>query len=142
VPRSVWISAGGAFILLISVFFSWYTASVHEGPLSVSRSGSGWDTTDVAKLVALLALIALAVWAVELFAENVNLPWPAAMIAGACGALAAVLVLYRIVSQPGDFSGAAALGVSISTAWGIYLSLISAIVVVVGAYLNLKESSS
>lgn len=142
VPRSVWISAGGAFILLISVFFSWYTASVHVGSLSISKSGSGWDTTDVAKLVALLALVALAVWAVELFADNVNLPWPASMVAGACGALAILLVLYRIVSKPGELSGPLPPGVSIGTAWGIYLSLIAAIVVVVGAYLHMNETSS
>jgi hypothetical protein len=142
VPRSVWISAGGAFVLLISVFFSWYTLSVHAGPLSISKSGSGWDTTDVAKLVALLALVALAVWAVELFAESVNLPWPAAMIAGACGVLAILLVLYRIVSKPGDLGGPLPTGVSVGTAWGIYLSLIAAIAVVVGAYMHMNESSS
>jgi hypothetical protein len=142
VPRSVWISAGGALVLLISVFFSWYTLSVHAGPLSISKSGSGWDTTDVAKLVALLALVALAVWAVELFAENVNLPWPAAMIAGACGVLAILLVLYRIVSKPGDLGGPLPTGVSVGTAWGIYLSLIAAIAVVVGAYMHMNESSS
>jgi hypothetical protein len=142
VPRSVWISAGGALVLLISVFFSWYTLSVHAGPLSISKSGSGWDTTDVAKLVALLALVALAVWAVELFAESVNLPWPAAMIAGACGVLAILLVLYRIVSKPGDLGGPLPTGVSVGTAWGIYLSLIAAIAVVVGAYMHMNESSS
>ena len=142
VPRSVWISAGGAFILLISVFFSWYTASVHVGSLSISKSGSGWDTTDVAKLVALLALVALAVWAVELFANTTNLPWPAAMVAGACGALAILLVLYRIFSKPGELGGPLPTGVSVGSAWGIYLSLIAAIAVVVGAYLHMNESSS
>lgn len=142
VPRSVWISAGGAFILLISVFFSWYTVSVHAGPLSISKSGSGWDTTDVAKLVALLALVALAVWAIDLFADTVNLPWPPSMIAGACGVLATLLVLYRIVSKPGDLGGPLPTGVSVGTAWGVYLSLIAAIVVVVGAYLHMNETSS
>jgi hypothetical protein len=142
VPRSVWISAGGAFILLFSVFFSWYTVSVHAGPLSISKSGSGWDTTDIAKLVALLALVALAVWAVDLFADNVTLPWPPSIIAGACGLLATLLVLYRIISKPGDLGGPLPTGVSVGTAWGIYLSLIAAIVVVVGAYLHMNETSS
>jgi hypothetical protein len=142
VPRSVWISAGGALILLFSVFFSWYTVSVHAGPLSISKSGSGWDTTDVAKLVALLALVALAVWAIELFANTTNLPWPASIVAGACGALAILLVLYRIFSKPGDLGGPLPTGVSVGTAWGIYLSLVAAIAVVVGAYLHMNETSS
>jgi hypothetical protein len=142
VPRSVWVSVGGALVLLVSVFFSWYTVSVHAGPLSISKSGSGWDTTDVAKLVALLALVALAVWAVELFADNVNLPWPAWMVSGACGALAILLVLYRIFSKPGELGGSLPTGVSVGTAWGIYLSLIAAIAVVVGAYMHMNESIS
>ncbi len=48
VPRSVWISAGGALILLISVFFSWYTATASAtlagSTVSRSASGSGWDS--------------------------------------------------------------------------------------------------
>ena len=57
VSRATWIAAGGALVLFISVFFSWYTASVHG--LGVSASGSGWDSGSLAKLVALLGLIAL-----------------------------------------------------------------------------------
>jgi hypothetical protein len=82
VPRSVWISAGGALVLLLSVFFSWYTATASvsvPGGATVSRSasGSGWDSGDGAKLVFLLALVILVVWAIDLFADNVTLPFPA-----------------------------------------------------------------
>jgi hypothetical protein len=136
VPRSVWISLGGAVVLLISVFFNWYTASA--GGFSVSASG--WDTTDVAKLVFLLALIAGAAWVIELFVPTVDLPFPAWMIAGACGALAALLVLFRIVSKPhaGEIKAA---GISYGTSFGIWLALIAAIAVVVGAYLRMNESA-
>jgi len=67
VPRSVWVSVRRCARAARERLFSWYTVSVHAGPLSISKSGSGWDTTMSPKLVALLALVALAVWAVELF---------------------------------------------------------------------------
>ena len=51
VSRATWIAAGGALILFISVFLSWYGASIAGFSVSVS----GWDSVDVAKLVALLA---------------------------------------------------------------------------------------
>jgi hypothetical protein len=150
VPRSVWISSGGALVLLISVFFSWYTATFSFGGRSASSSGSGWDTTDVAKLVFLCALVALVAWGLELFAPQVNLPFPAWMIAGGAGALAVLFVLFRILSKPGSdavnavnaFASASGAHFSIGTAWGIWLSLIAAIAVVVGAYLRMNETSS
>jgi hypothetical protein len=142
VSRSVWISLGGAVVLLVSVFFSWYSVSVKNFG---STGYSGWDATDVAKLVFLLALVAIAAWGVELFAPQIALPFPAWMIAGGAGALAILLVLFRILSKPGGSlnSGfAKALGVSVGTSFGIYLALIAAIAVVVGAYLRMNESSS
>src|SRR4029079_2482615 len=47
VPRSVWISALGALVLLISVFFSWYTATASVSPAgggSLSKTVSGRRT--------------------------------------------------------------------------------------------------
>jgi hypothetical protein len=130
----VWISAGGAAVLLFSVFFSWYTISVKG---IGSASASGWSSTDWAKLVFLLALIALAAWIIELFVPTVTLPAPASLIAGAAGVLAVLIVLFRILSKPGgDVSG---IGISVGTSWGIWLALLAAIAVVVGAYLRMNE---
>lgn len=143
VSRSVWISLGGAVVLLLSVFFNWYSVSVKNFG---STGVKGWDATDIAKLVFLLALVAITAWCLELFAPQITLPFPAWMIAGGAGGLAILLVLFRIVSKPGggslNSSFAKALGVSIGTSFGIYLALIAAIAVVVGAYLRMNESSS
>jgi hypothetical protein len=118
----VWISAGGAAVLLFSVFFSWY---------SLGGFGySGWSTVDAAKLVFLLALIALAAWVIELFVPTVALPVPASLIALGCGGLAVLLVLLKMVSKPD--------GVGLS--WGIFLALLAAVAVVAGAYMRMNES--
>jgi hypothetical protein len=150
VQRSVWISAGGALILLISVFFSWYTATASVSlpggnSLSRSASGSGWSSGDGAKLVFLLALVILAVWAVDLFADNVTLPFPAAMVALVLGAVALLVCVIKFFSKPGgpdltSFGGT--LHFSVSVAWGLYVAILAAIAVVVGAYMHMNETSS
>ncbi|HSS53619.1 MAG TPA: hypothetical protein VLK79_03130 [Gaiellales bacterium] len=150
VQRSVWISAGGALILLISVFFSWYTATASVSlpggnSLSRSASGSGWSSGDGAKLVFLLALVILAVWAVDLFADNVTLPFPAAMVALVLGAVALLVCVIKFFSKPGGpdlTSLGGTLHFSVSVAWGLYVAILAAIAVVVGAYMHMNETSS
>jgi hypothetical protein len=147
----VLISGISAIVLLIAVFLDWYTATVSisgSGVANLSRSASesGWDATNAAKLVALLALVAIAAWAIEFYAKDVTLPVPALMIAGGAGALSALLVLYRIIRKPGgahSFSFSlptAQLHVSVGTSFGIWLALLGSIGVVVGAYLRLQEA--
>jgi hypothetical protein len=62
------ISLGGSIVLLISVFFSWYSVD--------GFTASGWSATDVAKLVFLLALVAAAAWVIDLFVPTVQIPYP------------------------------------------------------------------
>ncbi len=127
VSRATWIAAGGSLVLFISVFLSWYKAT----GLGFSASVSGWDAVSTAKFVALLALIALAAIAIELFAANITLPLPASLIViGVCG-LATLLVLLKMVSHPG--------GGGVGLAWGIYVALIAGIVATVGGYLKMQE---
>jgi hypothetical protein len=142
VPTAVWISAGGALVLLISVFLNWYTASgsVRVGNVTVggSASESGWNSGSLAKLVALLALVALAVWVIERFVPTVTLPTPAAMIAGGAGAVSILFVLIKILDKPSSGTS----GISVGTSFGIWLALVSAIAVVVGAYMRMNETKS
>jgi hypothetical protein len=148
VPRSVWISAGGALILLISVFFSWYTATASAtlagSTVSRSASGSGWDSGSGAKLVALLALVILVIWAIDLFADNIDLPVPASLVALVLGGLALLIVVIKFFSKPGSdissFGGT--VHFSVSVAWGLYVAILASIAVVVGAYMHMNESSS
>src|SRR4051812_31873337 len=96
VSRGTWVAAVGALVLLISVFLSWYKASVSI----ITVTQSGWDNSGLAKLVALLALIALAVIAIELFASNVTLPFPSSLILIGIGALSFLIVLIKLFDKP------------------------------------------
>ena len=127
VSRATWIAAGGALILFISVFLSWYGASIAGFSVSVS----GWDSVDVAKLVALLALIVIAALVIEMFVPTVTLPVPASLIIIAAGGLAVLLVLVKIVDKPG--------GDGIGLKYGIFVALIAAAATTYGGYLKMSE---
>ena len=146
VSTAVWISAGGALVLLISVFLDWYSASVTikiaTVSQSVSASESGWHSGSAAKVVALLALIALAAWVIDLFVPTVELPFAVWLIAGGAGAISILFVLFKLVSKPGGNVSIDVPGIhaSVGTAYGIWIALLAAIAVVVGAWLHMTET--
>jgi hypothetical protein len=138
VSRATWIAGGGALVLLISVFLSWYKVEVNIGGFGASSGGSGWETTDLAKLVALLALAALVIIGIELFAKDVTLPFPTSLALIGIGGLSTLIVLLRIIDKPGgDLADAA--GFDISLSYGIFIALLAAIAVTVGGYLKMQE---
>ena len=144
IPRSIMISGIGAIVLILSVFFTWYTVSVHVnlgnfGGVGGSQGFSGHEATDIAWLVFLLGIVALAGWIVELYVPTVELPVPAWQIALVTGAVSVLLVLFRIISKPGGFSSSVA-GVDVSLSWGIFVALLAAIAVTAGAYMRMQES--
>ena len=84
VKRSTWIAGGGAVVLLISTFFSWWKVSA----LGFSVNASGWDTGALGKLVFFVALIAIALVVVDHMKVDVSqlpVPGPLALL-GAGGA--------------------------------------------------------
>jgi hypothetical protein len=137
VTRATWIALGGSLVLFISVFLSWYSASAKlGGVVNVSGSESGWSSGSAAKLVALLALIAIAALVVELFVPTVTLPVPSSMILIGAGGLSVLLVLIKFLDKPSDGGGI----ISVSLAYGIFIALIAAVVTTVGGYLKMQEA--
>jgi hypothetical protein len=130
VSRATWIAAGGALILFISVFLSWYSASGSIGGISYSVSQNGWDTGALGKLVALLAVIALAALVIELFVPSVTLPLPSSLIVIGAAAVAFLFILIKLVDEP---NGA-------GLAYGIFVALIAAAVTAYGGYAKMSEA--
>jgi hypothetical protein len=136
VSRATWIAAGGSLVLLISVFLSWYKYSVKGvGSFAGSANQSGWDSGALAKLVALLALIAIAALVIELFVPTVTLPLPASLIVVGASALSFLFVLIKLVVKPDDHGV-----VDISLAYGIFVALIAAAVAAYGGYMKMSEA--
>jgi hypothetical protein len=126
VSRATWIAAAGSLVLFISVFLSWYSASGSVGGISYSVSQSGWDTGALAKLVALLSLIAIA----ALFVPTVTLPFPSSLIVIGAAAISFLFILIKLVDKP-DGAG---------LAYGIFVALIAAAVAAYGGYAKMSEA--
>ena len=100
------IAAAGGVALLVVMFLDWYaaggTTSVGGQNIDISVGFNAWQAfgiTDI--LLALSALIAIATAAVTAARRSPALPVAGSVITSAAGAFATLLVLYRIVNQPG-----------------------------------------
>jgi hypothetical protein len=98
------VLAGAAGIaLLASLFLDWYAPAVVFGALDrIDFGASGWEAFSVLDVVlALLALVPLALVATQATRDSPALPVAFSVFALLAGLLAALLILYRILNQPG-----------------------------------------
>jgi hypothetical protein len=126
VKRSTWIAGGGAVVLLISTFVSWWKVSV----LGFSVTRSGWDTGALGKLVFLVALIAIVLVVIDHMGVDVaQLPVPVPLALLGAGVLAVIFVLLRFIDTPNH----------VDWAWGLYLALLASLALTYGGWLKLQE---
>jgi hypothetical protein len=131
------IAGVGGIVLLISLFLPWYGASVSVAGFSASGSASGWESLGFIDI--LLFLIAVAVIAVVVARAAGQLPdeVPGAVVLLAFGALAVLLVLYRIIDIPaGDVPDQ----VDLSRKLGVFIALIGAAAVTYGGWRTNSET--
>jgi hypothetical protein len=100
------IAAAGGVALLVVMFLHWYaaggTTQVAGRDIEVSVGFTAWQAfafTDIVLALAALTAIGLAV--VTATRSSPALPVAASVITATVGALATLLVLYRILNQPG-----------------------------------------
>src|SRR5215213_2588313 len=131
------IAGVGGIVLLISLFLPWYGASVDVGGFSASESGTGWEALSFIDI--LLFLIALAAIAIVAARATGRLPdeIPAAVVLLGLGALAVLLVLYRIIDIPG---GDVTDEVDLSHKIGVFVALIASAAVAYGGWRRNAET--
>src|SRR4051812_47987912 len=140
------IAGVSAILLFIFMFFDWFSAevSVSSGAFvgSASAGGSAWDALEVIPIFLMLAIIAaVAVAVVRLTDADFEPSISLNAVVTALGALAVILVLYRIIDPPGGGS-IAGVSVDISPAVGIFLGLIAAAGIAYGGYRAMQEEGS
>src|SRR4051794_22641625 len=106
------------------MFLSWYSLNV-SGALSEAARRAGFDTslnawesfstTDL--LIFLTIVAALTMVGLHVLGRSANLPMSMPLVVAALGAITTVVVLWRIVNQPGDNDIA-------NVEYGAYLGLI------------------
>jgi hypothetical protein len=127
------IAGVAAVLLFIDLFLHWYSANVSSqisrlaARAGVSTAVNAWDafsTTDI--LLLLTIIVALAMVAMTAAGRIGDLPVSLALVTAALGALMTLVVLYRIINQPGpnDF---------INVEYGAYLGLVLVAALTYGA---------
>jgi hypothetical protein len=115
-----WLAAGGGAALLASLFLDWY------GGLSAWRALAVLDL-----LLALVALVPLVLAVLQATRRSPALPVAFSVLTGPAGALAVLLILFRIVDLPGPD----ALREVHAGAW---LGLAAAVLIVAGGWRSLR----
>ena len=115
-----WIAGAGGVALLVSLFLGWYSGA------------SAWEAFSVLDLVlALLALAPLALVALQATRESPSLPVAFSVLTVVAGALATLLIAYRILNQPGPND---LVGVEV----GAWIGLAAAVAVLAGGWRSLR----
>jgi hypothetical protein len=126
------IAGLGGVAVLMSLFLPWYGVSVDIAGVSLSETGSGWEVLGFIDMLLLLisigAIAIVAARAAGLLPDDV----PAPVLLLALGALAVLLVLYRIFDIPTD--GPVPAEVDLSRKLGIFVALAGAAAVAYGGW--------
>ena len=125
--RLAWISG---LVLAISAFTDWYAGSQADG---LTLSVTGWHTGALGKLVFFIGLATLILEALREAGIELPATVPESLVLVAFGSLATIFVLIRIISIPDTFFDTAGRGI------GIFISLVSAVVLIVAGLLRAAE---
>jgi hypothetical protein len=134
------IAGVSAILLFIFMFFEWFSAEVSVGGRSASEGASAWDALDfIPVILVIVVLVALAVVALRLMDSPYEPPISANAVVAVLGALAFILILYRIIDTPGTSASVPGFSVDVSPAWGIFISLIASAGITYGGYKAMQE---
>ncbi len=122
------IVAGAAgLLLLIALFLDWYTVAGRGGGLSA------WDAfTVVDVLLAIVALLGIALLVSQVVGRGPSLPVALEVVTTTLALAATLLVLYRILNQPGSND-------VVDVAVGAWLGAGCCLALFLGAWLALSD---
>jgi carbon starvation protein CstA len=118
-----WIAGAGGLALIAAMFAHWYSGA------SAWRAFSVLDV-----LLALLALVPLALVVLQATHTSPSLPVAFSVLTTLAGALATLLILYRIVNQPGPDDAA-------DVQPGAWLGLAAAAVIAAGGWRSMRTEA-
>lgn len=132
--------AGGIVLLLAMVLFDWYGAGgeteVFGQRFDVSVGVSAFQAygfLDI--LLFLIAIVAIGHAVLTATQRSPSVPVATSVITTVAGALGALLVLYRIVNQPGPNE-------IVDTRLGVFIGLLACAAIAYGGFLAMREEES
>jgi hypothetical protein len=121
------VTGAAAVLLLASMFMEWYSVGSREDGLS---AWAAFNFVDL--LLALVALLGIALALSQVVGRGPALPVALGVITTTLGLAASLLLLYRILNQPGPND-------AIDVSYGAYLGLLATLGVFLGAWLSLSD---
>jgi hypothetical protein len=119
-----WIAGAGGVALLAAMFLHWYGAGPFEA--------TAWQAFDVLDVVlALLALVPLGLVVTQATRSSPSIPVALSVLTTLAGGLAGLLILYRIVNQPGPND-------VVQVQAGAWLGFVAALVIAGGGWRSLS----
>lgn len=139
------VSAVAAVLLFVFMFFDWFGVKI-EGVAgfggAVPGGGSAWDALDVIPIFLMAAIVvAIGVAVIRLTDADLEPPVSLNAIVAVLGALAVLLILYRIVNPPGG-GGFGGVDVDTTLKIGIFLGLIAAAGIAYGGFSAMREEGT
>lgn len=133
------VAGVSAVALLIFMFLPWYGVSTDVPGFEASVNANAWEAFGFVDLLLFLAILVTLGLVAARATGNLPtaLPAPAGLIIAVAGGIAAVLILFRILSIPGpdvDIEG-----VDLGRKIGIFLGLIAAGGITFGGYTAMNE---
>ena len=133
------ISAGvGGIVLLVSLWLTWYGVSVSVGGFSASEDASGWEVFSTIDIILFLVAIAAIALVALKAAGRLPADVPVPVVLLALGALAVLLILFRLIDTPapGDLPDE----IDVSRKIGLFIGLIGAAGIVYGGWRSNMEA--
>jgi hypothetical protein len=128
-PADVLAGAGGV-VLLGSLFLHWYGFAGAGGPIHPLTAWQAFSAIDI--LLALIAALAIGVPITSAVARSPAKPVAFALGTSVGGFLAVLLVLFRLIDQPGNHR-------LVTVQAGAWVGLAGALITLVGGWLALAD---
>jgi len=143
-PAEILAAAGGVGLASSLFIFDWYERSV---PVSLPGAGpteavgvavqrlSGWEALTILRWLLFAAAVAgVALLALQISQRSTGLPATFSVAVTWLGLLASLLLLYRIVNQPGPND-------RVSVEPGAWVGLLTALMVAVGGWWSMRDEN-
>lgn len=150
VGRGTLIAGVSGALLFIFMFFSWFGVDVESAvpagipedianqaieQSGVDTTANAWQSFDFIDLVLLLAVIASVGFAIiDMSGASVSLPVAGSAVTAGIGAIAFLLVLYRLIDPPG--------GEGVGREIGVWLGLLATAGITYGGYEGMQEEGA
>ncbi len=134
------IAGVGGLLLFLFMFLKWYGVEADGTELVAGNAWESFGFIDL--LLFLVAVIAVGVAVARAAGKLPALPMPAGQIVAIAGAVAVVLVLFRLIFTPGGGEEVAGVEFDITRKLGVFLGLLASAAIAFGGYTAMNERAS